>query len=186
MSVLSALDGRASFTALRVVRHTAQLVCMPPRQTAIVLSVYASLLHDWVIPEHYREWWGYGAYFLVAAAAQAFLAGLLLFWPNRRVCLMGIIGNGAILVLYLVTRTVGIPFFGPDAGWIEPVGGLDLAAAAAEIGLVALLLQHVIRNDRRDWDEPVQDFEARRAQAERPRRRVVAAAPRAPGLEPGR
>jgi hypothetical protein len=185
MPVLSARGGQATSISLRFARRAAQLAWMPARQMAIVLSVYASLLHDWVIPEHYREWWGYGAYFLAAAAAQAFLGGLLLFWPNRRVCLMGIVGNCAILILYVVTRTVGIPFFGPAAGRVEPVGSLDLAAAAAEIGLVAVLLRHVMRNDRRECHESVEDFQTRRPEAERPQRGVIAAAPRAPGLEPG-
>ena len=70
------------------------------RYLAVVLSVYAALLHDWVIPEHYREWWGYGAYLVVAGAAQVFLAGLLLLWPDRRTFLIGIVGNCGILILY--------------------------------------------------------------------------------------
>ena len=184
--MLSARGGQASNTALRFARRAARLAWTPARQLAIVLSVYASLLHDWVIPEHYREWWGYGAYFLAAAAAQAFLAGLLLFWPGRRVFLIGIVGNCAILILYVVTRTLGIPLFGPAAGRVEPVGGLDLAAAAAEIGLVAVLLRYVIRNDRREWGESVEDFQTRRPEAERSRSGVIPAAARAPGLEPGR
>jgi hypothetical protein len=158
---------------------------MPARNLAVVLSIYAALLHDWVIPEHYREWWGYGAYFIAAGAAQVFFAGLLLLWPGRRVYLIGVVGNCGILILYAVTRTLGIPFLGPAAGQVEPVGGLDLAAAMAEIGLVAVLLRHVIRNDRRERDEFVEDFQTRRPEAERPRRGVIAAAPRAPGLEPG-
>ncbi len=28
------------------------------------LSVAAALLHFWVTPEHFEEWWGYGAFFL--------------------------------------------------------------------------------------------------------------------------
>jgi hypothetical protein len=158
---------------------------MPARHVAIVLSVYASLLHDWVIPEHYREWWGYGAYFVAAAAAQAFLAGLQLVWPGRRVYLTGIVGNCAMLLLYAITRTLGIPFFGPAAGRVEPVGSLDLAAAAAEIGLVAILLHQVIWSTRRKQDEPLEDVQTRCPETERPRRGLIAAAPRAPGLEPG-
>jgi hypothetical protein len=158
---------------------------MPAQHLAVVLSVYAALLHDWVIPEHYREWWGYGAYFVAAGAAQVFLAGLLLLWPDRRTVLIGIIGNCGILILYAVTRSLGIPFFGPAAGRVEPVGSLDLAAAAAEIGLVLVLVRLVPRSDGRDPHEPMEAFQTRRTETERPRRGLAAAAAGAAGLEPG-
>ena len=114
---------------------------LPPRQVAVVLSAYASLLHNWVLPEHYQEWWGYGAFFLISAAAQAFYAGLLLLWPGGWTFRLGIVGNTAILVLYAVTRTLGVPLLGPNAGQVEPVGVPDLASAAAELGLVIVLIR---------------------------------------------
>src|SRR5215203_6437605 len=80
------------------------------------LSLLAALIHLWVAPEHFEEWWGYGAFFLVAAAAQVLYVPLVLLWPTRIVLLLGIAGNLAIAVLYLLTRTVGIPLFGPEAG----------------------------------------------------------------------
>lgn len=43
-----------------------------------VLSALAALIHLWVMPEHFGEWWGYGAFFLVAACAQLPYAPLLL------------------------------------------------------------------------------------------------------------
>jgi spore coat protein A, manganese oxidase len=126
----------------------AKLGSLPARQLAIVLSAYASLLHDWVLPEHYRDWWGYGLFFLVAAVAQAFYAGMLLLWPRRWVCLVGIAGNTALLGLYMLTRTLGVPFvplLGPYAGTVEPVGVPDLASAAAEVGLVLILVRLVVK-----------------------------------------
>jgi hypothetical protein len=108
-----------------------------------VLSAYAAFLHDLVLPAHYREWWGYGAYFIAATAAQAFFSGALLFWPRRSVLLAGIIGNGAMLTLYALTRVIGIPFFGPDAGQVEPIGAIDLLTAGAELTLVAILVRLV-------------------------------------------
>ena len=63
----------------------------------------------------------------------------------------GIVGNSAIILLYLVARTVGIPFFGPDAGEIEEVGLLDVGATMVEAMLVvalgALLLRQLSRQD---------------------------------------
>ena len=83
---------------------------------AATLSLMAALVHLWVTPEHFEQWWGYGAFFLVAGAAQVLYTPLVLLLPTRIVLLLGIAGNLAIVVLYLLTRTVGIPVFGPEAG----------------------------------------------------------------------
>ena len=53
---------------------------------------------------------------MVAALAQALYAPLVVVWPTRIVLLLGIGGNLTIVVLYLLTRTVGIPLFGPGPG----------------------------------------------------------------------
>jgi hypothetical protein len=108
------------------------------------LSLIAGLIHLWVTPEHFEEWWGYGTFFLVAALAQVVYVPLLLRWPNRSVLLLGIAGNSAIVLLYLFTRVVGVPLFGPEAGEVEGVGIIDVCATMSEAAIVvafgALLL----------------------------------------------
>jgi hypothetical protein len=107
---------------------------------AATLSLVAALIHLWVMPEHFEEWWGYGTFFLGSAAAQALYAPVLLLCPNRTaVLLLGIGGNLAIVVLYVITRTVEIPFFGPHAGEVEGMGLADLCATASELGIVGAL-----------------------------------------------
>jgi hypothetical protein len=103
------------------------------------LSLIAGLIHLWVTPEHFEEWWGYGTFFLVAAVAQVLYVPLLLRWPNRIVLLLGIAGNSAIVLLYLLTRVVGIPFFGPEAGEVEEVGIIDVCATMSEVSIVVAL-----------------------------------------------
>ena len=103
------------------------------------LSLMAALIHLWVIPEHFEEWWGYGTFFLVATAAQALYVPLLLRWPNRTVLLLGMGGNSAIVLLYLLTRVVGIPLFGPEAWEVEGVGIIDLCATISEVAIVVAL-----------------------------------------------
>jgi hypothetical protein len=103
------------------------------------LSLLAGLTHLWVMPEHFEEWWGYGAFFLVAAAAQVLYVPLLLRWTNRTVLLLGIGGNSAIVLLYLLTRVVGIPLFGPEAWEVEGVGIIDLCATTSEVAIVVAL-----------------------------------------------
>jgi len=90
---------------------------------AIGLSAIAGFIHILATPSHFEEWVGYGLFFIIAAAAQAINAVMLLFkGPERRLLYAGIIGNGLIIALYLVTRTVGVPVFGPEADEVEPFG----------------------------------------------------------------
>ena len=107
---------------------------------AAVFSLLAALIHLWAMPEHFEEWWGYGAFFLVSAVAQGFYGAALPRWPSRPLfLLLGTGGNLSIVALYLVTRTVGIPYFGPHAGEVEGVGVADLFATAAESAIVVAL-----------------------------------------------
>ena len=112
---------------------------------AVAFSLLAALIHLWVIPEHFEEWWGYGAFFLVSAVAQGAYSAALLRWPRRPLLLVGIGGNVSIIVLYLLTRTVGIPFFGPHAGEVEGVGVADLFATTSELAIVVALLRVLLR-----------------------------------------
>jgi hypothetical protein len=112
---------------------------------AAVFSLIAALIHLWVIPEHFEEWWGYGAFFLISAVAQGAYTAALLCWPRRPLLLLGIGGNVSIILLYLLTRTVGIPFFGPHAGEVEGVGVTDLFATTSELALVVALLGVLLR-----------------------------------------
>jgi hypothetical protein len=120
---------------------------------AAALSLLAGLIHLWVTPEHFEEWRGYGAFFVVAGAAQILYVPIVLLLPTRIVLLGGIAGNLAIVVLYLLTRTVGIPLFGPEAGEVERVGFADVCATTSELGVsVALsvaLLQKITPERRR-------------------------------------
>lgn len=118
------------------------------------LSIFGGVIHGALTPAHLDEWWGYGLFFFFAAAAQILYGIALLtdaidpkLWgpgweqAKRNLLLLGIAGNLAIISLYLVTRTVGIPFFGPEAGEIEAVAPIDVASKATELALVVLLFQ---------------------------------------------
>lgn len=116
------------------------------------LSVAAAFVHGIVTPEHFEEWWGYGIFFLIAALAQLFYGLFLVFQPWQPdpiretkgfsvtyLYWAGIIGNGFLIVLYLVTRTVGIPFFGPEAGEVEGVTVLSLVSKMLEASVIIAL-----------------------------------------------
>ena len=116
---------------------------------AAALSLTAAAMHAWAMPEHLEEWWGYGTFFLIAATAQACYGLALLRRPGRMLLLLGVVGNLAIVSLWAVTRTVGIPFVGPHAGEAEPVAALDLLATMAELALITVLLAALLRSAQR-------------------------------------
>jgi hypothetical protein len=107
--------------------------------TAALLSVAAAVIHVWVMPEHFEEWWGYGLFFLIAAITQALYAIVILRAPTPTILRVGIIGNVAIIALWVVTRTIGIPVFGPHAGEIEAIGAIDVASKVVEVLLIVVL-----------------------------------------------
>lgn len=123
---------------------------------AAAFSLSAAIIHFLVTPEHLEEWWGYGLFFLALGTFQGLYA-IGLVWLNlsaSRTCwylLIGISGNLSITGLYVVTRTAGIPFFGPLAGEVERVGVPDLLSKALEMSVVAILtlvlLQYCFRRD---------------------------------------
>lgn len=71
--------------------------------------------------------------------AQALYAVAILRAPSATLFCVGIIGNLAIFALWLVTRTIGIPVFGPHAGEVEEVGPIDIASKLVELLLVIIL-----------------------------------------------
>ncbi len=122
-------------------------------RVAAALSLLAAAVHAGLIGQHLQEWWGYGAFFVLASIAQGAYGLVLLALPARpnweaqawrawrqRLYLAGALGNLAIIGLYLITRTAGIPFAGPAQGQVEPVGALDFATKVTEALLVASLL----------------------------------------------
>lgn len=134
-------------------------------RAAGALSVLAGLIHVLAAPEHLAEWWGYGLFFLLASVAQLYfgiallavlapggLAGddrvprggnegfFLLGFSRRAWFLLGVLGNLAVVALYAVTRTLGVPLLGPEAGEVEPVTALGVASKLMELALVAALL----------------------------------------------
>ncbi len=60
--------------------------------------------------------------------------------PRRRVLLAGAAGSAALVLLWLVSRTSGLPF-GPEAGVAEPIGAADTLCVVMEVlsgGLAAV------------------------------------------------
>jgi hypothetical protein len=107
-------------------------------------TVGAAAVHFVVMPTHFEESSLYGVFFLVTASVQVSWSLAVLARPSRPLLAAGAAGNLAVLALWLVSRTVGIPL-GPGAGEVESVGGLDILATALEAVVVVaspLALSH--------------------------------------------
>jgi hypothetical protein len=120
---------------------------------ATVLSASLALVHFLATPLYFDRWLGYGVFFLTVAVLQVMYSmALAAGEPNRALLWLGILGNALVIALWAVTRTVGIPLFGPMAGEVLPVGLLDgLAQVLAAILIVhlAVLLQQFDRLEGR-------------------------------------
>jgi dipeptidyl aminopeptidase/acylaminoacyl peptidase len=106
-------------------------------------SAGAGTIHLAVLPEHAREWWLFGLFFLGTGGLQPLWALLILLRPSPRLLLAGAVGNAVVIALWVVTRAAGLPF-GPDVGEREPAEFIDVLATAYEflivVGSLALLL----------------------------------------------
>lgn len=111
------------------------------RPVLALLSVGAAVIHFVVVPGHWDEYWGQGLFFIIAAIAQLLWAIWVVVAPSRLLYLLGVVGNAAIVALWVVTRTYGVPA-GPGAGEREAVEFADTLATVFEILLVvgALIL----------------------------------------------
>jgi hypothetical protein len=111
------------------------------------LSLFAAWVHLAYIESHWGSWWAYGLFFLVTGVGQALFVPLILYRPRTWVAVAGILGNLAIVGMYVLSRTEGIPF-GPHARVVEHADAIDLATTAAEIGIVGALLVMLPRGAR--------------------------------------
>jgi hypothetical protein len=133
----------------------------PAALIAAALSLLAGAIHLIAAPEHLDAWWGYGAFFLGAFVTQSVFAAALVRQPSQLLASIGIWGNVAIVWLYVLTRTSGVPFgpghaaqgghghAGEGGKHVETVGALDMTATVAEVGIVFALVTLLGLNARR-------------------------------------
>ena len=98
-------------------------------------STGAAAIHYAVAAEHFEEWWGFGLFFVASAVAQLVWAVVVVASRSRPLIWFGVIGNAAIVVLWIVTRTFGT-LVGPEPAAPEPIGLADSVATAFEMTIV--------------------------------------------------
>ena len=123
-----------------------------------LLSGLAGVIHASVIAEHFTESTLFGAFFAAAAAFQLLWAAAILTWPRRHLLRLGAMGNAVIVLIWLASRTVGLPV-GPEPWSSEALTLLDVMATIFESGVVLLVVW------RRSKPLPVEDVLIRRLDA---------------------
>jgi len=114
----------------------------------VALSSFGcSAVHAAVCPDHFKEWTMFGVFFVVASTLQAGWGVAVLWRPVRRLLAVGAAGNLAVVVLWSITRTVGLPV-GPDVWKPEAASALDLMATTLELVIVAGATWLVLRDRR--------------------------------------
>ena len=107
------------------------------------LSFGAAAVHFAVAPEHFSVSWVQGTFFGLVAWAQTAFAVAILLRPSRAVLRLGFALNAAVLVVWVVSRTSGVPV-GPDAWTAEPVAFADVLTSVLEVATV-LGCQYLLR-----------------------------------------
>lgn len=77
---------------------------------AVISSTAAASVHAAVGPAHFRELFLFGLFFAGSAIAQVVWSLLMVLRPSRSLLVAALVGNSVVLVLWAVTRTVGLPF----------------------------------------------------------------------------
>src|SRR6476660_9635869 len=79
-------------------------------RTAAALCCVAGLVHLAVAPEHFAEWAPAGVFFVVVAVGQLWLARGLWRGLHARLVPAAVLLTAAMVALYVVSRSVGLPF----------------------------------------------------------------------------
>jgi hypothetical protein len=110
---------------------------IPMRVTLAAASIAAGVIHFLVTPDHFEEFALFGAFFLALGAFQVLWAGAVLAKPNTIVLLAGVLVSVAVIAIWIVSRTAGLPI-GPEAGEPEAVGFLDILSTVLEALVVVV------------------------------------------------
>jgi hypothetical protein len=105
------------------------------RGSLALASASAALIHVMAASHHFAEWWLFGTGFVVMAVLQLVTAIALERTRWALALRAAVVVNLAIVVLWVWSRTLGLPF-GPEAGEPEAVGIADALCTLTELVIV--------------------------------------------------
>ena len=100
-----------------------------------IASIAAGLIHASVVSHHLAESTILGVAFVATAIFQIAWAVTASVRLDRRILDVGAAVNGTIVMAWITSRMVGLPF-GPHAWLAEPVGAVDATATLLELLIV--------------------------------------------------
>jgi hypothetical protein len=153
VGVLPRFRGTGPTLSQRVMRRAGELGRSDRRRSvnerlvfiAAALVLASSCIHAAVIADHFKEYWLFGAFFAVVTIGQAAWSALVYRNPlNQRLLVAGAAGNALLVVVWAISRTLGVPF-GPGAWTPETIGAADVLSTLDELAAVALIAVVVAR-----------------------------------------
>jgi hypothetical protein len=115
---------------------------------ACALSWAAAIIHVKASLDHFDQSTLEAGLFELSACAQLIWGIAVYRGASRTVLLAGVAGNLAIVAVWILSRTTGLPI-GPTPGDPEAVGLIDTVASCDEVLLSALVGLHLTDAPRR-------------------------------------
>lgn len=107
------------------------------RYYAALLTLGAAAIHLAVAPDHLVEYVPFGLFFISLALAQVALVVMTVLRPSQRLFIVAALGTLAVMLIWLISHTTGLPF-GPNPGQPEEMAVADVLCTV--LGGVAVLL----------------------------------------------
>src|ERR1700694_5346762 len=99
--------------------------------SAALLTLGAALIHLAAAPAHLSQYLPFGLFFLAIGSLASVLAGEVVARPTHGLVLTLALSNLALVGLWFVSRTVGLPI-GPEPGVPEAVSVADVMCLVME------------------------------------------------------
>jgi hypothetical protein len=125
------------------------------RVGAVAALTGSAAVHATVIGDHLDEWPPAGWFFVIITIAELLLAlAVTVGWSRPTAIAVVLVSTGTVLV-WLVSRTVGLPFGPAELRAVETVGAPDLACCVLEVAAAALVAPWALRRWSRRRTAPV-------------------------------
>lgn len=131
------LDEQSTVSGVKVTRY-----CLA------IASAATAVIHFAVAGGHFQQYWLFGVFMLTVAWLQALWAAVVVVRPSRWLLWSAAALNAGVIVVYIVTRTVG-DVVGPTPRSVEPVGFGDGLCTVFEAVVVAGCCW--LLASRKDW-----------------------------------
>jgi hypothetical protein len=126
--------------------HRSGLSAAPvARVGAVVALAGSAAVHATVIGEHLEEWPVAGSFFVIITLTESLLAlAVIVAWSQPTAIAIVLTSTGTVVV-WLASRTVGLPFGPAEFRAVEAVGTPDLACCVLELAAAILVAPWAFR-----------------------------------------